>query len=106
MVWLNDHMYTHGTCSCSWGGVKSSGLGRVHSKFGFYECVNIKLLAWEPSRFRNFWWHPYDASLAKAMDASAKILYGRDDDKAPALRKGLVPLVKLARKSLRDVFKR
>jgi succinate-semialdehyde dehydrogenase/glutarate-semialdehyde dehydrogenase len=106
MVWVNDHMYSHGACSCSWGGVKDSGLGRSHSKFGFYECVNIKLLAWEPSRTRNFWWHPYDPSLAKAMDASAKLLYGRDDDKAAALRKGLVPLAKLARKSLRDVFKR
>ena len=40
------------------------------------------------------------------MDASAKLLYGRDDDKAAALRKGLVPLAKVARKSLRDVFKR
>ena len=44
MVWINDHMYSHGACSCSWGGVKDSGLGRSHSKFGFYECVNVKLL--------------------------------------------------------------
>jgi succinate-semialdehyde dehydrogenase/glutarate-semialdehyde dehydrogenase len=106
MVWLNDHMYSHGACSCSWGGVKDSGLGRSHSKFGFYECVNVKLLAWEPSRTRNFWWHPYDASLPSAMDASAKLLYGRDDDKAAALRKGFVPLAKVAWKALRDVLKR
>ena len=39
MVWINDHMYSHGACQCSWGGVKDSGLGRAHSKFGFYECV-------------------------------------------------------------------
>ena len=25
MVWVNDHMFSHGACSCSWGGVKSSG---------------------------------------------------------------------------------
>ena len=67
MVWINDHMYSHGACSCSWGGVKDSGLGRSHSKFGFYECVNIKLVAWEPSRTRDFWWHPYDESLGRAM---------------------------------------
>jgi succinate-semialdehyde dehydrogenase/glutarate-semialdehyde dehydrogenase len=106
MVWVNDHMYSHGACSCSWGGVKDSGLGRSHSKFGFYECVNVKLLAWEPSRTRNFWWHPYDESLPSAMDASATLLYGRDDDKAAALRRGFVPLAKVAWKSLRDVFKR
>ena len=40
MVWINDHSYTHGACQCAWGGVKESGLGRSHSKFGFYECVN------------------------------------------------------------------
>ena len=39
MVWINDHSYTHGALQCSWGGVKDSGLGRSHSKFGFYECV-------------------------------------------------------------------
>jgi acyl-CoA reductase-like NAD-dependent aldehyde dehydrogenase len=106
MVWVNDHMFSHGACQCSWGGVKNSGLGRSHSKFGFYECVNIKLVTWEPSKTRNFWWHPYDESLGRAMDASAKILYGRDSDKLPALRRGFVPLLRVTAKTLRDVFKR
>ncbi len=101
MVWVNDHMYSHGACSCSWGGVKDSGLGRSHSKFGFYECVNIKHVSWEPSRTRNFWWHPYDASLGRALDASAKLLYGRDADKAGALRRGAPAYARLARKVLR-----
>ena len=42
MVWVNDHSFSHGACQCAWGGVKDSGVGRSHSKFGFYECVNIK----------------------------------------------------------------
>ena len=50
MVWINDHMFSHGACQCSWGGVKDSGLGRTHSKFGLYECVNVKLRVWEPAR--------------------------------------------------------
>jgi acyl-CoA reductase-like NAD-dependent aldehyde dehydrogenase len=100
MVWLNDHMYSHGACQCAWGGVKHSGIGRSHSKFGFYECVNVKQMVWEPSRTRNFWWHPYDASLGKAMDASAKLLYGRDADKWGALRRGALPLAKIAAKVL------
>src|SRR5215211_2572120 len=106
MVWLNDHMYSHGACSCSWGGVKDSGLGRSHSKFGFYECANVKLVAWEPSRARDFWWHPYDESLGKGLRAAAQLLYGRDADKAAALRRGAGPMLRLARKSLRDVLKR
>jgi acyl-CoA reductase-like NAD-dependent aldehyde dehydrogenase len=106
MVWINDHMFSHGACSCSWGGVKESGLGRSHSKFGLWECVNIKLVTWEPSRTRDFWWHPYDESLAKAMNASAKLLYGRDADKPGALRRGLLPLLRVGRKTLRDTLKR
>ena len=106
MVWVNDHMYSHGACACAWGGVKDSGLGRSHSKFGFYECANVKTVAWEPSRARDFWWHPYDESLAKGLHAAAQLLYGRDADKAAALRRGAGPLLRLARKSLRDVLKR
>jgi succinate-semialdehyde dehydrogenase/glutarate-semialdehyde dehydrogenase len=99
-VWINDHMYSHGTCQCSWGGVKNSGIGRAHSKHGFYECVNIKHVAWEPSKLKNFWWHPYDKSLADALRASARILYGSKGEKLGALRKGAGPLAQLARKSL------
>ena len=67
MVWINDHMFSHGACQCSWGGVKESGLGRTHSKFGLYECVNIKLRVWEPSAMRDPWWHPYDETLGRAL---------------------------------------
>jgi acyl-CoA reductase-like NAD-dependent aldehyde dehydrogenase len=101
MVWINDHMFTHGVCSCSWGGVKASGLGRTHSKFGLWECVNIKLVTWEPSRTRDFWWYPYDKSLGKAMSASARLLYGRDADKPGALRRGLFPLLRVGGRMLR-----
>jgi hypothetical protein len=104
-VWINDHMYSHGACQCAWGGAKNSGLGRAHSKFGFYECVNIKQMVWEPSRTRDFWWHPYDASLGRSMQAAAKLLYGRDSDKWGALRSGAVPLARLGAKTLRDVFR-
>jgi succinate-semialdehyde dehydrogenase/glutarate-semialdehyde dehydrogenase len=106
MVWVNDHMYSHGAMSCAWGGVKHSGLGRAHSKFGFYECVNVKLLAWEPSRTRDFWWHPYDESLGTAVHAAAQLLYGRDADKPQALRRVVGPGIELARRSLRDVARR
>jgi succinate-semialdehyde dehydrogenase/glutarate-semialdehyde dehydrogenase len=99
-VWINDHMYSHGTCQCSWGGVKNSGIGRAHSKFGFYELVNIKHIAWEPSRVKNFWWHPYDKSLGQALKASAQLLYGPKSKRLGALRRGAGPLTQVARKTL------
>jgi acyl-CoA reductase-like NAD-dependent aldehyde dehydrogenase len=101
MVWINDHSFSHGTCQCSWGGVKDSGLGRSHSKFGFYECVNIKMNAWEPGLARDFWWHPYDRTLGEAVRASAKLLYGRGAQRAEALREGAGPLLKVGRRTLR-----
>ncbi len=101
MVWINDHSYSHGACQCSWGGVKESGLGRSHSKFGFYECVNIKLVSWEPSRMRDAWWHPYDDVLGKAIRSSARIIYGRDSQRADGLREGALPLLRVVRRSLR-----
>jgi acyl-CoA reductase-like NAD-dependent aldehyde dehydrogenase len=106
MVWINDHSYTHGACQCAWGGVKESGLGRSHSKFGFYECVNIKMISWEPSRTRNIWWHPYDEVLGKAIRSSAKLLYGKNGQRTEALKEGALPLLRVTRRTLRGAFKR
>jgi len=102
MVWINDHMYSHGAFQTSWGGVKDSGLGRVHSKFGFYECVNVKLVSWERSRVADFWWHPYDETLGRAARAAGKLLYGRESERPQALREGAIPLLKVAARTLRD----
>jgi acyl-CoA reductase-like NAD-dependent aldehyde dehydrogenase len=101
MVWINDHSFSHGACVCAWGGVKDSGLGRSHSKFGFYECVNIKQLAWEPGLTRDWWWQPYDRRLADALRSSAQLLYSRNGNRLRALREGFRPLVELTRKTLR-----
>src|SRR4051812_46366089 len=100
MVWINDHMYSHGAIQTAWGGVKSSGLGRAHSRFGFYECVNIKHVAWDSGRLRDFWWQPYDEALGRAVHASAQLLYGRDEDKRGALRDGAGSLARVGRKVL------
>jgi acyl-CoA reductase-like NAD-dependent aldehyde dehydrogenase len=106
MVWINDHMFSHGACQCSWGGVKDSGLGRTHSKFGFYECVNVKLRVWEGSAVKNAWWHPYDETLGRALRQSAKILYGRPSIRAAALKDGLGPLLKVGARLAGDALKR
>lgn len=101
MVWINDHSFSHGACQCAWGGVKDSGVGRSHSKFGFYECVNIKTNAWEPGLTRDFWWHPYDRTLGEAVRASARLLYGKGATRTRALREGAGPLLKVSRRTLK-----
>jgi succinate-semialdehyde dehydrogenase/glutarate-semialdehyde dehydrogenase len=100
MVWINDHMYSHGAMQTPWGGVKESGLGRAHGRAGFHECVNVKHVAWDPAFARQFWWHPYGDSLVDAMRSSAQLLYGRDADKLDALKKGAAPLARVLRKTI------
>ncbi len=101
MVWINDHSYSHGAIQTSWGGVKDSGLGRSHSKFGLYECVNVKLVSWEPGLTRDFWWQPYDGDLGAALRSSARLLYGHGSTRLRGLREGLGPLARVGAKTLR-----
>jgi acyl-CoA reductase-like NAD-dependent aldehyde dehydrogenase len=100
MVWVNDHSFSHGACQCSWGGVKDSGLGRSHSKFGFYECVNIKLLSWEPGWTRDSWWQPYDRDVGDAFRASAQLLYSRNGHRMQTLREHGGALLRVGRRLL------
>jgi hypothetical protein len=81
--------------------VKESGVGRSHSKFGFYECVEVKTVVWEPGLTRDLWWQPYDRTLGDALRSSARLIYGRDGTRLKALREGAAPLVKASARTLR-----
>ena len=72
--------------------MKDSGLGRSHSKFGLYECVNVKLAEPGSRRGRATSGGTRTTSRsAEALHASAQLLYGRDADKPAALRRGARP---------------
>ena len=101
MVWINDHVYSHAAVQCAWGGVKDSGLGRAHSEFGFYECVEVKTVTWNSARSRDFWWHPYDETLGEAITASAGLLYGGNGSKVKILRDGGGSLLRTGARTLR-----
>jgi succinate-semialdehyde dehydrogenase/glutarate-semialdehyde dehydrogenase len=101
MVWVNDHSYSHAACQCSWGGVKDSGVGRSHSKFGLYECVEIKTVTWNSARNRDFWWHPYDETLGEAIRASAGLMYGGNGSRVKVLREGGGSLLKTGARTLK-----
>ena len=60
MVWINDHASSIGAAQAPWVGVKGSGLGVVHSKFGLYEMVDKRLLSEDRGLLPVPWWYPYD----------------------------------------------
>jgi acyl-CoA reductase-like NAD-dependent aldehyde dehydrogenase len=101
MVWINDHAYSHAAIQCAWGGVKDSGIGRTHSKLGFYECTEAKTLTWNSARSRDFWWHPYDETLGRAVRASAGLLYGGAGSKVKILRDGGGSLLRTTARTVR-----
>jgi acyl-CoA reductase-like NAD-dependent aldehyde dehydrogenase len=101
MVWINDHSFSHAAMQCAWGGVKDSGLGRSHSRFGLFECSEIKNVTWNSSRSRDFWWHPYDETLGDAIRASAGLLYGGNGSRVKVIREGGGALLKTGVKTLR-----
>jgi len=106
MVWVNDHRYSHGAVQCAWGGTGGSGTGRFHGEPGFRECVEIKLVASDAARFTRPWWPPRARSLPAAAEATARLLYGRDRDRVPALRAGARPLARAGGHILRELMRR
>ncbi|MFY9488811.1 MAG: aldehyde dehydrogenase family protein [Solirubrobacterales bacterium] len=104
-VWINDHMYSAGLCQCSWGGVKDSGLGRAHSKFGFYEAVEIQVQAETPSREASMWVYPYAETVGPAIRASIDLMYGKGRDRLKHVVEAAPALGKLTGRTVSNLFK-
>jgi acyl-CoA reductase-like NAD-dependent aldehyde dehydrogenase len=75
-VWHNDHAYSYGAASASWGGRGDSGFGRTHSKHGLYALVNVKFVDRDSGRVRVPWWFPYDDAAADAFRGVLGATYG------------------------------
>ncbi|GAC1543237.1 MAG: aldehyde dehydrogenase family protein [Myxococcales bacterium] len=60
-VMHNDALYTHAAPETPWGGVKGSGLGRVHGKHGLRDLCEVRHVNLERFNFPAFWYYPYTA---------------------------------------------
>ncbi|MCW2959285.1 MAG: aldehyde dehydrogenase [Solirubrobacterales bacterium] len=103
MVWMNDHVITRSAPQVPWGGVKGSGIGRARGAIALRTCAEPKVLMWTPPNTavgRPFWWFPYDASLERTGRAIAELRSVRDRDRERALRQGLRPILRVARRAL------
>ena len=75
-VWTNDTAYSYGAGQASWGGVKESGVGRIHSKHGLYDCSRVKFVDSDRGRVAVPWWFPYGEASADGFRGVLGVLYG------------------------------
>ncbi len=106
MVWMNDHLVSRSAPQLPWGGVRGSGIGRARGAIALRTCAEPKVITWDPSRGRAFWWFPYDATLARAARAIGELRSARDADRERAFKHGAVPLLRLGVRTLRALRRR
>lgn len=74
-VTVNDHAYTYGLNATPWGGVKTSGVGRTHGRWGLEEVTEARHVHAGRGR-RDPWWFPYADDQAELMETAVETLYG------------------------------
>ncbi|HDL19294.1 MAG TPA: aldehyde dehydrogenase family protein [Bacteroidetes bacterium] len=65
VVNINDHLMSHGMSETPWGGFKESGIGRSHSKYGFWEMTQPQVIVRDvlPGIKREMWWYPVNKKV-------------------------------------------
>ena len=77
-VLVNDHMTTAGISQMGWAGRKASGFGVTRSRFGLWECVQLKSIGVDRGLYDPPWWHPYDQATSDGFSAALRVLYADD----------------------------
>ena len=68
-VMVNDVVSCFGISEAPHGGVKSSGLGLTHGRFGLEEMVRMKYLDSDRTPgMKKLWWYNYGATFARQME--------------------------------------
>jgi len=88
-VMHNDTLYTHAAPETPWGGVKASGLGRVHGKHALRDFSEMRHVNLERLNFPAFWYYPYSRGawntglrvyrtlLGRGIGGRLKALFGK-----------------------------
>ncbi|MGB8013427.1 MAG: aldehyde dehydrogenase family protein [Terriglobales bacterium] len=77
-VMVNDAVSCFGISEAPHGGVKSSGLGRTHGRWGLEEMVRVKYLDSDRvPRMKKLWWFGGGAGFASEMESFLDLLYAR-----------------------------
>jgi len=69
-VMVNDTISCFGISEAPHGGLKASGIGRSHGRFGMEEMVRVKYLDSDRlPRMKKLWWYVYGERLTRQMEA-------------------------------------
>ena len=75
-VMVNDAISCFGISEAPHGGVKASGMGRTHGRFGLEEMVRIKYLDSDHlPRMKKLWWYGYGESFTHQMKGFADMQF-------------------------------
>jgi succinate-semialdehyde dehydrogenase/glutarate-semialdehyde dehydrogenase len=77
-VMVNDVVSCFSISEAPHGGVKSSGLGRTHGRWGLEEMVRLKYLDSDLlPRMKKIWWFGYGGEFTSEMESFLDLLYAR-----------------------------
>jgi hypothetical protein len=77
-VMVNDAIACFGISEAPHGGVKASGVGRTHGRFGLEEMVRIKYV--DSDRLpgmKKVWWYGYGETFTRQMEGFVDLLFAR-----------------------------
>jgi acyl-CoA reductase-like NAD-dependent aldehyde dehydrogenase len=77
-VMVNDVVSCFGISEAPHGGVRSSGVGHTHGRFGLEAMVRFKYLDVDRTPgLKKVWWYAYGASFTRQMEAFIDFLFAR-----------------------------
>lgn len=77
-VMVNDVVSCFGISEAPHGGVKASGIGRAHGRFGLEEMVRLKYLDIDRMPFmKKVWWYGYGAAFARQIEGLLDMQFAR-----------------------------
>jgi acyl-CoA reductase-like NAD-dependent aldehyde dehydrogenase len=77
-VMVNDVISCFGISEAPHGGVKASGVGRTHGRFGLEEMVRLKYLDTDRMPgMKKVWWYAYGPSFARQMEGFLDMQFAR-----------------------------
>jgi acyl-CoA reductase-like NAD-dependent aldehyde dehydrogenase len=77
-VMVNDVISCFGISEAPHGGVKASGIGRIHGRFGLEEMVRLKYLDVDlMPGMKKVWWHSYGESFRRQMEGFLEMQFAR-----------------------------